>query len=58
MEKRLVRRVQNSLSKTNQDLLKKTKTIVINIDSIYEYEDIGRLWDVTEMDSPDYQAIY
>jgi hypothetical protein len=27
--------------KNNQDLLKKTKTIVINIDSIYEYEDIA-----------------
>jgi aminopeptidase YwaD len=26
--------------KNNQDLLKKTKTAVINIDSIYEYEDI------------------
>jgi aminopeptidase YwaD len=27
--------------KNNQDLFKKTKTIVINIDSIYEYEDIA-----------------
>jgi aminopeptidase YwaD len=27
--------------KNNQDLLKKTKTVVINIDSIYEYEDIA-----------------
>jgi Zn-dependent M28 family amino/carboxypeptidase len=27
--------------KNNQDLLKNTKTIIINIDSIYEYEDIS-----------------